>query len=253
MKFIGVTETKINGENKNVIIKFEGAGGKFTYEQLKGYKNAQFECSVKEKNNELWNATILDENDPFNGYSGKLYEHIVKSSMDFDKCSLYPELIINKEIEKENVEMRKYKVGDKVVIRKDLKVDEFYGDYWHGLVEFMKKYDYAVIDKVDSDGDYWLKDYDKFVCVDMIEGLYVEEKDMKIEAVKHTINISNTMKPKKLHVVELKNGKIFEVPFGKLILVTGEFTDKDIEKYIAIENAVLLLSSDIRMMHKVKV
>lgn len=72
---------KINGENKNVVIKFEGTGG-------------------------------------------KLYEHIVKSSMNFDKCSLYPELIINKEIEKENVEMSKYKAGDKVVIRKDLKVGE---------------------------------------------------------------------------------------------------------------------------------
>lgn len=190
VKFIGVTEAKINGESKNVIIKFEGAGGKFTYEQFKGYKNAQFECSVKEKDGELWNATIFDENDPFDGDSDKLYKHIVKSSMNLDKCSIYPELINNKiKSEMEEVAMKtkvKYKIGDKVVINKDLVVGEWYGNWcWSDGKEYMKEKDYVVIDEV-YDLNYRVEN-GKVISHEMIDGLYEEEKDMNIEDLKKQI------------------------------------------------------------------
>lgn len=186
VKFIGVTEVNINEESKNVIIKFEGTGGKFTYEQLKGYKNVQFECSVKEKDGELWNGTILDGNDPFYGDSDKLYKHIVKSSMNLDKCSLYPELISNKEIEMEEVNVSKYKVGDKVVIRKDLEVGGKYGELsCFGKMISLKEKDYVVIKEVDG-GYYWIGDF--FINDEMIEGLYEEKKDMTIEDLKKQID-----------------------------------------------------------------
>lgn len=141
--------------------------------------------------------------------------------------------------------MNTYKVGDKVIIRKDLLVGVECGTYWYELVEFMENYDYGVIDKVDSDGDYWLKGYDAFVTEEMIEGLYEEEKEMN--------NISNTMEPKKLHVVELKNGKVLEVPFGKLVIVIDTFAKKDLEKCLNRDDTVLVLGSEIKLIQNVEV
>lgn len=74
--------------------------------------------------------------------------------------------------------MSKYKVGDKVVIRKDLVVGEVYGGcYWDPTDDFMKAYDYVVIDEVDEDGDYWIEGCDTFVSGEMIEGLYDDLKN----------------------------------------------------------------------------
>lgn len=69
--------------------------------------------------------------------------------------------------------MNKYKKDDKVVIRKDLIVGEVYGGcYWDDTDEFMKNYDYVVIDEVDEDGDHWIEGCDTFVSEEMIAGLY---------------------------------------------------------------------------------
>lgn len=68
--------------------------------------------------------------------------------------------------------MNKYNVGDTVVIRKDLVVGEVYGGcYWDDSDDFMKNYDYVVIEEID-DGDYWIKYCDTFVSEEMIAGLY---------------------------------------------------------------------------------
>lgn len=67
--------------------------------------------------------------------------------------------------------MSKYNIGDKVVIRKDLEVDEYYGNfYWFTAKEYMKEKDYVVIEKVDDgyysvEGGFWIND-------EIIEGLY---------------------------------------------------------------------------------
>lgn len=54
-----------------------------------------------------------------------------------------------------NKDKPKYKIGDKVVIRKDLEVDEYYGEcYWSDDTEYMKDKEYVVIEEVDEDGDY---------------------------------------------------------------------------------------------------
>lgn len=72
--------------------------------------------------------------------------------------------------------MSKYKNGDKVVIRKDLKVGEVYGEcYWCDGTEYMKEKDYVVIEGVDEDGDF-LVEGGWCINDEMIEGLY---KDVK--------------------------------------------------------------------------
>lgn len=69
--------------------------------------------------------------------------------------------------------MSKYKKGDKVVIRKDLEVDEYYGDfYWSIDKEYMKEKDYVVIEEL-YDCDY-LVDDGYCITDEMIEGLYNE-------------------------------------------------------------------------------
>lgn len=69
--------------------------------------------------------------------------------------------------------MSKYNVGDTVVIRKDLVVGEVYGGcYWDDTDDFMKKYDYVVIEEIDYDGSYWIEDCDTFVSEEMIVGFY---------------------------------------------------------------------------------
>lgn len=81
---------------------------------------------------------------------------------------LYKEDIVNNK--------SKYNVGDKVVIRKDLKVGEKYGELdWFTAKKRLKEKDYVVIKLVEDHGDYfveggfWIND-------EMIEGLYNEDK-----------------------------------------------------------------------------
>lgn len=79
----------------------------------------------------------------------------------------------------ETERMSKYKVGDKVIIRKDLKVGEVYGEcYWCDGTEYMKEKDYVVIEVVDEDGDYLVEGV---WCIndEMIEGLYEEDEAKK--------------------------------------------------------------------------
>lgn len=67
--------------------------------------------------------------------------------------------------------MVKYKVGDKVVIRKDLKTGEWYGVFeWLRGMERLKVNDYVVIEKVDN-GCYFVKGV-WYISHEMIEGLY---------------------------------------------------------------------------------
>lgn len=70
--------------------------------------------------------------------------------------------------------MSKYKVGDKVVIRKDLVDGEYYGEwFWSYEKEYMKDKDYVVIDRVDEEGDYFVE-CGWCITEEMIEGLYGE-------------------------------------------------------------------------------
>lgn len=83
--------------------------------------------------------------------------------------------------------MCKYKVGDKVVIRKDLVVGEWYGNvYWYDYKTILINEDYVTIDRVDDVGDYWIED-ELLISDEMIEGLYEEESDMTIEDLKKQI------------------------------------------------------------------
>lgn len=71
--------------------------------------------------------------------------------------------------------MINYNAGDKVVIRKDLEIGNYYGDiYWGEGKEHLKEKEYVVIELVDDDGDY-LVEYDLwYISIEMIEGLYEE-------------------------------------------------------------------------------
>lgn len=78
--------------------------------------------------------------------------------------------------------MSKYKNGDKVVIRKDLVVGEWYGNVqWWSADDFMKKYEYLIINEVDDDGDFWIEGCGTFVSEEMIAGLYKEDKEMSVK------------------------------------------------------------------------
>lgn len=72
--------------------------------------------------------------------------------------------------------MGKYEVGDKVVIRKDLVVGEYYGrlDWWTQNEEYMKELDYVVIKEVDEDGDYWVENA-WYITEEMISHKYKEK------------------------------------------------------------------------------
>lgn len=68
-----------------------------------------------------------------------------------------------------------YSQGDKVVIRKDLRVGEWYGNiqWWH-MDEFLKEKDFVVIDTVDEDGDYIVDG--QCVSDEMISHKYEDKK-----------------------------------------------------------------------------
>lgn len=116
--------------------------------------------------------------------------------------------------------MNKYKTGDKVVIRKDLVVGEWYGDwYWNTGKEYMKEKDYVVIDKIYDFryrvGNGW------YITDEMIEGLYKEEeKEMSVKTDKNYIwyldcedgtyflnNLLGVEKWRSHETEEIKNGK----------------------------------------------
>lgn len=68
----------------------------------------------------------------------------------------------------------KYKKGDKVVIRKDLVVGEFYGEWrWRIGKDSLKELDYAVIDFV-VDGHYVVEN-GRYITDEMISHKYEEE------------------------------------------------------------------------------
>lgn len=74
--------------------------------------------------------------------------------------------------------MSNYKVGDKVVIHKDLVEGELYGGcYWDHTDELLKDYEYVIIEEVDDDGEYWIEGCDTFVSDEMIAGLYDDLKN----------------------------------------------------------------------------
>lgn len=87
--------------------------------------------------------------------------------------------------------MSKYKKGDKVVIRKDLEVDEYYGDWYLGIdKEYMKEKDYVVIEEVNY-GDY-LVDDEWYITDEMISHKYED------------INSNNQLDYKELEYVNYK-------------------------------------------------
>lgn len=74
--------------------------------------------------------------------------------------------------------MCEYKVGDKVVIRKDLEDDERYGNWsWSDEKDFLKEKDYVVIEGVDNDGDYWIEGYWFWINDEMISHKYGEKSN----------------------------------------------------------------------------
>lgn len=60
-------------------------------------------------------------------------------------------------------------------------------------------------------------------------------------------------KPKKLHIVELKDGRVLDVPFGKLVIVIDTFANEDITKYLNMDDRVFVLASEIKMIQNVEV
>lgn len=106
--------------------------------------------------------------------------------------------------------MRKYKKGEKVVIRKDLEIGKDYGDFeWHVGKEHLKEKDYVVISK------YYGEAYEIDECIitdEMIEGLY---KDVKkyvwyLDSEGGAYFLNNLLGADKWtsdEVKEIKNGK----------------------------------------------
>lgn len=69
--------------------------------------------------------------------------------------------------------MNVYKAGDKVVIRKDLKVGEWYGDiYWWDYKTKLINEDYVTINFVDTIGHYQLDFKNLWVSDEMISYKY---------------------------------------------------------------------------------
>lgn len=109
----------------------------------------------------------------------------IKDAGEFDVYSLEgTERIISKEMishkYKEKGDNMKYQKGDKVVIRKELKVGEWYGNIqWWDNDEPLKEKDFIVIDAVDEDGDYVING-GRYINDEMISHKYKEsERIMK--------------------------------------------------------------------------
>lgn len=119
--------------------------------------------------------------------------------------------------------MNKYKIGDKVVIRKDLIVGKDYGNFtWSDENEYMRDKAYVVIDEV-YDLKYRVEN-GKVISHVMTSGLYKPY----IEIIKTVI---------------LRNGTTFECKAKDLLVVDDMKCVKDnIKKY---PDSVVILSSEI--------
>lgn len=155
--------------------------------------------------------------------------------------------------------MSKYKKDDKVVIRKDLKVGEWYGDLcWANAKEYMKEKEYVVIEEVDTVGDYRVEVGRYWITNEMIEGLYKEEKYSDLEDIVDVkVNIdyepnvvfaagdlleNNTIE-NAVKKVLLRNGTIVKCKAKDLLVVDDMKCVKDnIKKY---PDSVVILSSEI--------
>lgn len=117
--------------------------------------------------------------------------------------------------------MNKYKVGDKVVIRKDLKAGKWYDDieWWSEMDDFKGKDYVVIIEEVDSFDVYRIEGA---WCIndEMIEGLYKEEDKMSVKTDKNYIwyldyedgtyflnNLLGVEKWRSHETEEIKNGK----------------------------------------------
>lgn len=84
--------------------------------------------------------------------------------------------------------MNKYNVGDKVVIRKDLVVDEYYGGFiWYRNMQYMKEKNYVIIEQDFEGGFYWTTN-EWVISDEMIEGLYGENFEIEKPNLKGSIN-----------------------------------------------------------------
>lgn len=89
-------------------------------------------------------------------------------------CIISKEMISHKY--KEKRDNMKYQKGDKVVIRKELKVGEWYGNIqWWDNGEPLKEKDFIVIDAVDEDGDYVING-GRYINDEMISHKYKESE-----------------------------------------------------------------------------
>lgn len=108
--------------------------------------------------------------------------------------------------------MRKYKKGEKVVIRKDLVVGEVYGGvHWSYNMEVLQNASYVVIEHVNEVRSY-KTNYDVFVSDEMIEGLYKGDKKYVwyLDSEDGTYFLNNLLGVDKWHsheIEEIKNGK----------------------------------------------
>jgi hypothetical protein len=73
----------------------------------------------------------------------------------------------------------KYKVGDKVKIRSDLQVDEYYGRQKFVALMRPRSGDVVVIEREYNDGSYEVSGSDYIWSEEMIEGLASERDDVK--------------------------------------------------------------------------
>lgn len=108
-----------------------------------------------------------------------------------------------------------------------------------------------------------LDEEEKVVNVKLVNALENLEKETKETSSNITgsmklfadvgLNKNEKSKPKKLHIVELKDGRVLDVPFGKLVIVIDTFANEDIKNYLNRDDVVLVLGSEIRMIQNVEV
>lgn len=108
-----------------------------------------------------------------------------------------------------------------------------------------------------------LDEEEKVVNVKLVNALENLEKETKETSSNITgsmklfadvgLNKNEKSKPKKLHIVEFKDGRVLDVPFGKLVIVIDTFAKKDLEKCLNRDDTVFVLGSDIRMIQNVEV
>lgn len=94
--------------------------------------------------------------------------------------------------------MSKYNIGDKVVIRKDLEVCEYYGNlYWNKRKEYLKEKNYVVIKEVYDDGVYSIGDW--IITDEMISHKYGDFNSKNQLDYKELEYVNYKMQHKDLH------------------------------------------------------